>query len=96
MHSDDQCSSYLTIYVDIQRRTWITNALRIGIQVLFFYHLHGTHWAYGITISAMNAHVLMDDIAITFARDGLRWTIHGTTSATHTGVFDMKVHRQAS
>ena len=63
---------------------------------LTIYHLHGTHWAYGIAIATVNAHVLMNDIAITFARDGLRWTIHGTTGTTHTGVFDMKVHRQAS
>ena len=71
----------------------VLNALRICIQVLFFYHLHGTHWAYGIAVATVNAHVLMDDITITFARDGLRWAIHGTTGTTHTGVFDMKVHR---
>ena len=87
---------YLTIYVGIQRRTWITNALRIGIQVLFFHHLHSTDRAYGITVATVNAHVLMDDIAITVARDGLRRTIHGASSTTHTGVFNMKVHRQAS
>lgn len=70
--------------------------LFVRIQILFFYHLHGTHWAYGITVATVNAHILMDGIAITFARDGLCWTIHSASSATHAGVFDMKVHRQAS
>lgn len=70
--------------------------LFVRIQVLFLYHLHGTHWAYGITVTTVNAHILMDDIAIAFASDSLRRTIHGASSTTHAGVFDMKVHRQAS
>lgn len=66
--------------------------LFVRIQVLFFHHLHGTHWAYGITVATVNAHILMDDIAITFACDGLYWTIHGTAGTTHASVFNMKVH----
>lgn len=70
--------------------------LFVRIQVLFFYHLYGTHWAYGIAVTTVNAHILMDDIAITIAGDGLHGTIHGASSTTHAGVFDMKIHRQAS
>ena len=66
--------------------------LFVRIQVLFFHHLHGTHWAYGITVATVNAHVLMDNIAITFACDGLHGTIHGTAGTTHASVFNMKVH----
>lgn len=70
--------------------------LFVRVRVLFLYHLHSTYWAYGIAVTTVNAHILMDDIAITFARDGLRWTIHSAAGTTHTGVINMKVHRQAS
>ena len=96
MTSSSLHSYYMTIYVGIQRRTWHINALFVRIQDLFFYHLHGAHWAYGIAVATVNAHVLMDDIAITVACDGLRWTIHGTTGTTHAGVFNIEVHKQAS
>lgn len=66
--------------------------LFVRIQVFFLHHLHGTHWAYGITVATVNAHVLMDDIAITFVCDGLHGTIHGTAGTTHASVFNMKVH----
>ncbi len=66
--------------------------LFVRIQVLFFHHLHGAHWAYGITVTTVNAHILVDDIAITFACDGLYRTIHGTAGTTHASVFNMKVH----
>ena len=66
--------------------------LFVRIQVLFLYHLHGTHWAYSITVTTVNAHILMDDIAFAFASDSLRWTIHSTTGTAHAGVFNMKIH----
>ena len=78
--------------LDRLKKTWHTNVSFVRIQVLFFHHLHGTHWAYGITVATVNAHVLMDDIAITFVCDGLHGTIHGTAGTTHASVFNMKVH----
>lgn len=70
--------------------------LFVRVRVLFLYHLHSTYWAYGITVTTVNAHILMDDIAIAFASDSLRRTIHSAAGTTHTGIFNMKVHRQAS